>query len=505
MSSLDIASAQSSFWGHLQGPSAQLFFSRTHQIKLYRRGQRATVVKAIATLERRNSTVNDHGSRFEPRLRLGSDPSQSTADDDPEMDDREKTRRERISKANKGNVPWNKGRKHSPETLAKIRERTKQAMQNPKVKMKLVNIGHAQSEETRMKIGAGVREGWQRRREMLMVQESCFFEWQNVIAEASRKGYGGEEELQWDSYETLDEQLKKEWAESVESRKKMPRPKGSKRAPKSPEQRRKISEAISAKWSDPDYRVRVCSGLAKYHGIPVGVERRPRRSPASDGEPRVPRKRSSQSKEPEKEAKPLKPLVPKPKKINTPSYKDPMAKSKLEMIRKIREQRASMEEKKRDATERARLLIAEAEKAAKALEIVALKSPLARASLLETRRLIAEATQALERAGQPPLPTPPENPNGSQSYHSVQQRVNGTPSKTLISDLPSEEADDLDLDLELGDLLTGGEPIPPSDLPASSSEETFADFSSRSGDAPSPPAETRRRWVRGRLVDVDDE
>lgn len=93
--------------------------------------------------------------------------------------------------------------------------------------------------------------GWQRRREKQMVQEGCYFEWQNLIAEASRRGYVGEEELQWDSYKILDHQLKQEWLESVEERKKMPRPKGSKRAPKSLEQRRRISEAISAKWSDP--------------------------------------------------------------------------------------------------------------------------------------------------------------------------------------------------------------------------------------------------------------
>ena len=96
----------------------------------------------------------------------------------------------------------------------------------------------------------GVRLGWQKRRKMLLLQETCYFDWQNLIAEASREGYNGEVELQWDSYEILKEQLEAEWLESVEKRKTMPRPKGSKRAPKSPEQRRKISEAISRKWAD---------------------------------------------------------------------------------------------------------------------------------------------------------------------------------------------------------------------------------------------------------------
>lgn len=93
--------------------------------------------------------------------------------------------------------------------------------------------------------------GWERRRQMLLVQETCYLEWQNLIAEASRKGIAGEDELQWDSYKILDRQLKQEWLESVEKRKTIPRPKGSKRAPKSPEQRKKISDAISAKWADP--------------------------------------------------------------------------------------------------------------------------------------------------------------------------------------------------------------------------------------------------------------
>lgn len=84
-----------------------------------------------------------------------------------------------------------------------------------------------------------------------MVQESCYFEWQNLIAEAARRGLAGEEELQWYSYNILDEQLKMEWLESVKQRKTMPRTTGSRRAPKSPEQRKKIAEAIAAKWADP--------------------------------------------------------------------------------------------------------------------------------------------------------------------------------------------------------------------------------------------------------------
>lgn len=98
--------------------------------------------------------------------------------------------------------------------------------------------------------------GWERRRQKLLVQETCHFEWQNLIAEASRRGYDGEEELQWDSYKILDVKLREEWVESVEERKTMTRLKGNKRAPKSLEQRRKISEAISRKWTDP---VSVCN------------------------------------------------------------------------------------------------------------------------------------------------------------------------------------------------------------------------------------------------------
>ncbi|XP_039122442.1 uncharacterized protein LOC120258995 [Dioscorea cayenensis subsp. rotundata] len=517
--------------------------------------QHTFLTKAVATMEPNCSSQTENGCRYGSNPELGSDSNpqvfQSSIDVSIEMDDREKLRRMRISKANKGNVPWNKGRKHSEETLRKIRERTRIAMQDPKVRMKLVNLGHAQSEETRIKIGVGVREGWQRRRQKQMVQESCLFEWQNLIAQTSRKGYYGEDELQWDSYELLDEKLKQEWLESIEMRKSMPRPKGSKRAPKSADQRRKISEAISAKWADPEYRARVCAALSKYHGTTSGVERKRRSKPSGESVKREPlRMRTSKSKESKYEAK----IVKKTTRTRnaTPSYRDPLASSKLEMIKNIKAQREAMENKKREATERAKLLIAEAEKAAKALEIAALKSPLAQASLLETRKLIAEATKSIQSIenGKMILLEKAEDVsisagglvNNSQlssglsnnDDFSVEHVVNGNPIKMsngrFIVGSQSERSDGDPRKYEIenaeyssiakpqfsshdvqkfhsADLLANAFKLNGSmryeNLTSDSDEETASDVNS--GETISASATTKtKKWVCGRLVEVEE-
>ena len=99
------------------------------------------------------------------------------------------------------------------------------------------------------------------------------FQWQNLIAEASRQGFIGQEELQWNSYETLDGQLRRDWFQTLEQRKLMARAPSSNRAPKSPEQKKKIAQAIAADWADPDYRERVVFALAKYH---LSAEKKPR-------------------------------------------------------------------------------------------------------------------------------------------------------------------------------------------------------------------------------------
>lgn len=98
-------------------------------------------IKAIATFEPQSSVHKGDGNRKTSRgnEQLGANSDTLTAqveslrEDSMTLDDREELRRKRISKANKGNTPWNKGRKHSPETLQKIRERTRLAMQDPKV------------------------------------------------------------------------------------------------------------------------------------------------------------------------------------------------------------------------------------------------------------------------------------------------------------------------------------------------------------------------------------
>ena len=102
---------------------------------------------------------------------------------------------------------------------------------------------------------------WQRRCERLKLQETSLFDWENLIADAARKGFLEEEELLWNSFEILKEQLQQEWLDSIEYRKTMPRYKGSRRGPKSLEQRRRIAEAIVAKWADP---VSSCSIIAEH-------------------------------------------------------------------------------------------------------------------------------------------------------------------------------------------------------------------------------------------------
>ncbi|CAL0307913.1 unnamed protein product [Lupinus luteus] len=364
-------------------------------------GRRRSMIKAIATtLEPKSLTAKEDQCLGSKDLELGLGLNshevilESSSEESEELDEKERLRRMRISKANKGQTAWNKGRKHSAETLRKIKERTKLAMQNPKIKMKLAKVRNPQTIETKQKIGAGVKMRCKRKRERKVVQETCCFEWQNLIAEASKRGYVDQEELQWNSYEILNEQLEQEWLTSVKEGKQIPRSPCRNRAPKTPEHRRKIAEAIAAKWADPEYAKKVRSGKTKLHG----TERKPRRPSGAQSTTRskhIVNTNANTNIHVKSDTNVLNQIKLK-KRISPPTYKDPLVSSKLDMIKTVRVQRAAADTELIKAIEQARLLIAEAEKAAKALEVAATKSPIAQASLIESRQLIAEAIQSLE-------------------------------------------------------------------------------------------------------------
>ncbi|KAF6153967.1 hypothetical protein GIB67_041233 [Kingdonia uniflora] len=254
----------------------------------------------------------------------------------------------------------------------------------------------SEANETRIKIGVGVRMRWQRRNEKIVLQETCCLEWQNLIAEACRRGSKGEIELQWNSYMILDKQMEREWSESIEEMNSTLKLKANRSAPKSPEQRKKISEAISAKWADPVYRERVQSAQLKYHGTPVGAKRRLRRKPSGDAQSlsRNPLKKNAASSGYENESKSQRWF--RLKKNSEASYKDPLIDSKLQMIKNIRTQRSSIETNRTKAVQRAKLMISQAEKAVEVLEMVAAKNPRVQASLVESKKFLAKANDSMK-------------------------------------------------------------------------------------------------------------
>ncbi|KAJ8485157.1 hypothetical protein OPV22_017642 [Ensete ventricosum] len=120
-----------------------------------------------------------------------------------EVSDREIWRRQKIGAANRGRIPWNKGRKHSEETRERIKKRTIEALSDPKVRKKMSESPRSHSDQSKSKISASLTKIWEERLKQKRLQEKCCLFWARIIAEAAKIGSLDQEELEWDSYEKM--------------------------------------------------------------------------------------------------------------------------------------------------------------------------------------------------------------------------------------------------------------------------------------------------------------
>ncbi|KAL3323311.1 hypothetical protein AABB24_040433 [Solanum stoloniferum] len=121
--------------------------------------------------------------------------------------EKEVERRRKIGLANRGKVPWNKGRKHSPETCEKIRQRTKEALSDPKVRRKMSECPRSLSNQTKLRIRASLRKLWGERLKWKRSREKFFQSWAESIANAAKVGGSDQEELEWDSYDKIKREI----------------------------------------------------------------------------------------------------------------------------------------------------------------------------------------------------------------------------------------------------------------------------------------------------------
>ena len=200
-----------------------------------------------------------------------------------DMSQVEKLRRRKIGKANAGKVPWNKGGKHSKETIEKIRATTLKHMANPEYRERLKksysgnNARH--SAHTRAKIKrASVDRARAKKIERLEEESSTV--WGRKMGnngavssglfcrrssgvmtvrfgvngatdmERLRQRHKDEEKVRQQEQRALKKQIV---AKLVEKRKELRKAKVKAPRKRSSEHRAKISQAIADKWRDPEY------------------------------------------------------------------------------------------------------------------------------------------------------------------------------------------------------------------------------------------------------------
>lgn len=167
--------------------------------------------------------------------------------------------RSKISVANKGKTPWNKGGKHSAETRAKIAA-TSARNARKKLEAKAAAMGmtldewnaseeekkqkkksepRTVSEETRAKISSALKARW---------NNPEYREANKNKVRANLNNTGGVSTHSPETRKRISESLKKKWAEDPEYRQKVMN------TAISEETREKISASLRERWRDPEFR-----------------------------------------------------------------------------------------------------------------------------------------------------------------------------------------------------------------------------------------------------------
>ncbi|KAF3442431.1 hypothetical protein FNV43_RR16347 [Rhamnella rubrinervis] len=167
-----------------------------------------TDVGAISDIVKcRQSIVNVDSS--EKKI-LSKEVQEVNINESPEnlsKEDKERQRREKIGLANKGKVPWNKGRKHSEETRERIKQRTIESLKNPKVRKKMSGRPCSHSGQVKAKISSALRRIWRKRLKVKRSREKLFLSWAESIAEVAKTGGSDQEMLDWNSYDMIKQDL----------------------------------------------------------------------------------------------------------------------------------------------------------------------------------------------------------------------------------------------------------------------------------------------------------
>ncbi|XP_042042706.1 golgin subfamily A member 6-like protein 1 [Salvia splendens] len=132
-----------------------------------------------------------------------------------DCEDDKETQTDKSDHGNKGRIPWNKGRKHSEETRARISRNTKEALKDPKIRKKMSEAPRVLSNQTKVKIRASLTKLWGRRLRSKRSREKFLQSWRESIALAAKKGGADQQELEWDSYEKFKQEAALEKAEEA--------------------------------------------------------------------------------------------------------------------------------------------------------------------------------------------------------------------------------------------------------------------------------------------------